>query len=464
MKTPISLTARMSLLFAASAACVLLAASLLFECAVGDQFLGHDREELYGKMKLIGDELGMITTHKAIATLPLRLNDIGLEHPGMAISVAAADRTVLFSTGPAGVVKHLLQDPEIGKSQPVIWKYLDHTYRFVSNHLALGISGAQPVIVAIALDITDDQNFFATFRKFLWSGMLLVVLAMGWIGWIVVHKGLSPLHEVSDMVANVSAQRLDCPVPTAGVPRELQELMSAFNRMLTRLDDSFRRLSEFSSDIAHELRTPINNLMIQTQVTLSRERSADDYRNILHSNQEEFERLSRMISGILFLAKADNKLVVPERESIELHTEVERLREYYEALASDRRVRLIQSGAATVFADRLMIQRAISNLLSNAIRFTPEGKAIEVSIKEDTDWATVAVANPGPTIPAEHLTNIFERLYRVDVSRREGSTDNVGLGLSIAKSIVEMHGGTIGAESANGHTCFTIIIPRLQVA
>jgi two-component system heavy metal sensor histidine kinase CusS len=460
MKGPLSLTARISLLFVGSATCVLLVAGLLFERAVENKFLEHDRQELDGKMELIRNVLGKITKPETLATLPIRLQDVVAGHPGIVITVASGDGAVLFSVGQPEVVMHLLKGAEIGKLQPVTLTLDNHTYRIVDNRLALGIPNSQPAKIAIALDITSDQEFMTEFRESLWFGMTLAALAMGWLGWIAVRKGIAPLNNVSELMANISAQQLDKPLPTAGVPRELQELVSTFNKMLARLNDTFRRLSEFSSDIAHELRTPINNMMVQTQVTLSRERDTGEYHANLLSNLEELERLSRMISDMLFLAKADNSLVVPKREQINLHEEVAKLLDFYEALAGERHVHLTQSGTATVYADRLMIQRALSNLLSNAIRFTPKGMVIEVTLGENAEQTIITVANPGPEIPAEHLHKIFERLYRLDASRREGHTENVGLGLAITKSIVEMHGGMISAESAQGQTKFTLKFPR----
>jgi two-component system, OmpR family, heavy metal sensor histidine kinase CusS len=284
------------------------------------------------------------------------------------------------------------------------------------------------------------------------------------LGWAAAYRGLLPLREISATVAAVSAEHLDKPLPEAGVPPELRALVLAFNHMLARLEDSFRRLSEFSADLAHELRTPVHNLLIQTQVTLSREREASDYRANLQSNLEELERLSRMSTDMLFLARADNSLIALKRERIDLHKEVDQLRGFYEAYASERGVGLAQSGAATIFADRLMIQRALSNLLSNAIRFTSAGKRVSVTILEGAETATVTVTNPGPEIAAEHLSKIFERLYRVDPARREGEAGHAGLGLAIANSIVEMHGGSIRAESDAGETSFTITLARWNAA
>ncbi len=463
MKTPISLTARLSLLFAGSAVCVLLFAGLLFERAANNRFLEHDTEELDGKMTLLHETLGTITSFDAVAALPSRLRDTMSGHPGIAITVATSDGRVLFSVGPDAVVSHLLQGTEIDNPQPVTWSLDSHSYRIVANRVTLEMPASPSANVAIALDISRDQEFMAEFREFLWFGMIMAALAMGWLAWVAVRKGLSPLNEVSTMMANISAQRLDMPIPTSGVPQELKELVSSFNTMLARLDDSFRRLSEFSSDIAHELRTPIQNLMVQTEVTLTGEYNAIEYRTNLQSNLEEFGRLSRMISDMLFLAKADNRLLVLRRESIDLHAEVERLFDFYDALASERGISLTQRGAATVHADRLMIQRALSNLLSNALRFTPEGMAVEVTLDKDFDHqATIAVANPGMAIPAEHLSKIFDRLYRADASRQDAHSENVGLGLAITRSIVEMHEGKISVASEKEWTCFTITLPTVR--
>jgi two-component system heavy metal sensor histidine kinase CusS len=464
MRSPVSLTARLSLLFAGSAACVLLVAGLLFERAASNRFLEHDMEELNGKMGLLHETLGSVTSFDALATLPLCLHDTMTGHPGIAVTVATHDGKVLFSVGQRAVVDHLLRSVDFDQPRPATWSGDDHTYRIVANRVTLGVPASQPASVAIAFDITRDQEFMREFREFLSFGMMLAALAMWWLAWVAVRKGLAPLNDVSAKMANITAQQLDMPIPAATVPQELVELVTSFNTMLARFDDSFRRLSEFSSDIAHELRTPIQNLVVQTEVTLTNERSAGEYRANLQSNLEEFGRLSRMISDMLFLAKADNMLMVPQREWIDLHSEVAGMLEFYEALASDRRVTLTQRGAATVHADRLMLQRALSNLLSNAIRFTPAGMAVEVTLGELDHRATMTVANPGTEIPAEHLSRIFDRLYRVDGSHQDAGGENLGLGLAITKSIIELHDGSISVKSEQEWTCFTITFPAVPAA
>ena len=226
--------------------------------------------------------------------------------------------------------------------------------------------------------------------------------------------------------------------------------------MLARLEDSFRRLSDFSSDLAHELRTPVGNLVTETEVVLSRARSAEEYREVLYFNLEEYNRLSRMISDMLFLAKADNGLIVPRPEHVDLAAETQGLFAFYEALAEEKGVGLVLEGAGSIDGDKLMIRRAISNLLSNALRYALHGGSVKVSIEQfDSGETQLVIENPGEKIASEHLSRLFDRFYRADASRQKTS-DGAGLGLAITKSIVEAHHGVIMASSANGMTRFAI--------
>lgn len=170
-------------------------------------------------------------------------------------------------------------------------------------------------------------------------------------------------------------------VPMESVPHELERLVSSFNAMLARLEDSFVRLSNFSADIAHELRTPISNLRTHTEVILTKKRAPEDYEENLYSNLEDLNRLFGIIDGMLFLAKSDNGLVLPAKEKIELRSVVEKLFEYYQLLADDTGVKLQVSGHGAVYGDRTMLDRTISNLLSNALRYTPPDCTISVKIE-----------------------------------------------------------------------------------
>jgi two-component system heavy metal sensor histidine kinase CusS len=269
-----------------------------------------------------------------------------------------------------------------------------------------------------------------------------------------------PLRTMREQAQVVTAQQLSHRLPVQHMPVELAELAQSLNDMLARLDEAFTRLSDFSSDIAHELRTPVSNLMTQTQVVLSRPRDVAEYRSVLESNAEELERMARMISDMLLLAKAENGLVVPARETVDLAREVRALFEYYEAVADEKNLQLSlrAPSAVPVLADRLMLRRALGNLLSNAIRHANPDSCVRVTLAQAAEALTVTVENVGDTIAPEFLERIFDRFFRVDPARQHG--DGTGLGLAIAKSIIVGHGGTILATSSGAVTKFTIKLPH----
>jgi two-component system heavy metal sensor histidine kinase CusS len=238
-------------------------------------------------------------------------------------------------------------------------------------------------------------------------------------------------------------ERLDL----AQLPIELRDAGEAFNRMLDRLEASYARLSEFSSDLAHDLRTPINNLLGEAQVALSRPRAAEEYRGVLESAVEDYERLSRLIENMLFLARAEDAQALVQHEWVVVQDLGTRVRDYFEALAEERQVRLVftchADAPATlrVWADRVMLARAVGNLLSNALRYAPAGSVVTLGVVVAADGAArLEVSNAGPAIPLQYQQKIFERLFRVDPAR-EGSAQGSGLGLAIVRSIMGLHGG-----------------------
>ena len=234
--------------------------------------------------------------------------------------------------------------------------------------------------------------------------------------------------------------------------------MNSFNAMLERLDNSFLRLSGFSADIAHELRTPLNSMLTQTEVALMKDRSGEDYKEILLSTLEELRRMSRMVDDMLFLAKADNGMITPDLEDHNLATIGASVLEYYEYAADEKGLKLIMSceGVTWVQGDNLMLRRALSNILSNAVRYADEGTVVVIEVSRADDWVLLKVSNQGPIISAEHIDKLFDRFYRIDTARREGSTLNAGLGMAITRSIIEAHKGTIECSSADRITTFEI--------
>jgi len=284
------------------------------------------------------------------------------------------------------------------------------------------------------------------------SGIVITSL----MGWIAVRRGQAPLHKIITQIHHISANELQTRLDPEAVPKELDNLAVSFNEMLERIEEAFQRLSNFSADIAHELRTPITNLMTQTQVTLSKERSTNEYREILYSNIEEYERMALMIEDMLFLAQSDNALDAPDMTEVNLSKEIYGLFDYYEAWAEEHGISLELKGSATVSGNKLMLRRALSNLLSNAIRYTQPGQTVYVRLTHSTtNDVSISIENPGEAIPPEHIPRLFDRFYRVDPSRQSRS-DGTGLGLAIVKSIIDAHQGKVDVNFDKGYTRFQI--------
>jgi two-component system heavy metal sensor histidine kinase CusS len=457
-----SITVRLTLLFATASTAVLIALGWWIGVAVERHFVDLDRDELDAKMEAVGRLLQEARSAADVAALPRRIDEALVGHHGLSVAIARPDGSLLYESAHAEIPASMLQRPPAPPAGPtpvLSWERGERAYRGIVATVASGAAELPQAVVAIGVDIGHHREFMDSFLRTLWAAIAAGILLTGLLGWIAARRGLAPVRDMARVSHGISATRLSDRLPLEVLPTELVELGTAFNEMLARLEDSFRRLSDFSSDMAHELRTPITNLMTQTQVALSRSRTADEYREVLYSNLEEFDRLARTITDMLFLAKADNGLLVPHREPVDLAAEVRELFDFYEALVEERGIRLDLTGGGRVNGDRLMIRRAISNLLSNAIRHTARGEAVRVRIDgAGAGGVRLAVENPGIGIDPEHLPRIFERFYRVDPARQR-STEGAGLGLAITNSIVAAHQGTLRAFSANGVTRFEMSLP-----
>ena len=455
-----SITFKLTLLFASASTVVLLLLGYLIGASVEQHFEEQDMEVLSGKMELTRHALEKVHSQSDLDALSQQLDDSLVGHHGLAVVVVAPSGQTLFVTSGAEFPQALLAQPSsMSISRPIVWKTRDGVpLRGISEMVQTGLKGEKPAVVAVATDISHHEHFMSSFRFTLWSVVVLAALITGLLGWMSARRGLAPLHAIKREAAAITADRLHSRLPTDDIPVELVDLADTLNQMLTRLEDSFQRLSDFSSDIAHELRTPVSNLLTQTQVMLSRARSIDEYQDVLASNAEELERMAKMIADMLFLAKADNDLVVPHLETVDLRVEAEGLASFYEAVAEENGVTLTVEGNATVRGDRLMLRRAMGNLLSNAFGHTPRGGYVRVRIGIDGDQvATIQVENSGETIAPEHLPRLFDRFYRTDSSRKR-LADGVGLGLAITRSIIQAHGGSISVQSTDGVTIFDLQI------
>lgn len=298
--------------------------------------------------------------------------------------------------------------------------------------------------VQVAQDRTADEQFMKQFAMLLVAVLALGVAAAAIIAWSVTKRGLRPLGEMTRALKRVGPKQLHERVSAVGWPREIQPLAVAFDDMLARLEDSFVRLSQFSADIAHELRTPIGNIRGEAEVALTRPRSAEEYREVIESTIAECQHLGHIVDNLLFLARTEAAEGHLQRTSFEGRPAIEKIAAFYEPLADEQKLALRCAGEANFFADEMLFSRALSNLVENAAHHTPAGGTIEISIADRGANSEVSVKDTGVGIAADHLPRIFDRFYRVDSAR---SSEGVGLGLALVKSIMDLHGGSAQIES-----------------
>jgi two-component system heavy metal sensor histidine kinase CusS len=453
----LSLTTRLTLLYSLVSALLLLGMAGLTAVAVDRHFEVLDRDTLHDKIELIQDSVAKAGT---ATDLQRRLDDALQNHPGLFVRVDDAAGSVLYASAQFSFPAELVKAHGVDAGPAFFtWLQGEREFRALSAAAPAHAGLRQDMRIWVALDTLHHAHFISALRAALWLYAGLAAGLSGMLGWWAARTGLAPLRAMKARAQAVTAHKLDQRMPAEAVPVEMADLAHSLNEMLERLQRDFQRLSEFSSDLAHELRTPISNLLTQTQVALAQPRDAAAYREILASNAEEFQRLARMVSDMLLLAKAEHGLLLPRTEPIDLADEVRALFDFYEALAEEKQIELRCSGAAVLSGDRLMLRRAISNLLSNALRHTPPRGCVEVVIESRPSAISLQVGNSGSTIAPELLPRLFDRFFRADKSRAHPDTEGAGLGLAITQAIVQAHGGQAAVTSAAGRTCFTLSFP-----
>jgi two-component system heavy metal sensor histidine kinase CusS len=454
-----SIALRLGLLFAAIAAAVFVVVGAYLYQTLAHQMGRRDDTDLLNKAVLMRQILSAASERGRLPQQVETTLGRAIGQDGVTLQVSAADGRTL--AGPASPIPGA-PAPVPLEREPRAADIAAHTdadgAKRILSVLAPGVDGPSRVTL-----VRTRSDRLAILRRY--AVDLLGALAVGTavataLGFGAVRHGLRPMHGLAARARHINAQRLATRMPVDELPLELRPLSIGFNAMLDRLEDGVQRLSGFAADLAHDLRTPVNALMMQTQVALSRERTLDEYQVLLASNLEEYERLSRMIENTLFLARADNAQLAVSHDRIDVREELERIREYFEMVAEDKQIalRLDDVPSTMLSADPVLLQRAVNNLVSNAITHTPRGGAVSLGTTVDGEWLTISVANSGPGIPPEHLEHVFERYFRGDQARAAGSS--VGLGLSIVRAIMRLHGGVAEVESTLGQrTVFLLRFP-----
>ncbi len=335
-------------------------------------------------------------------------------------------------------------------------------FRVTSATAPVGSPPTQTDTIQVAVDVSQQEQFLQRYRLWFVSILLGTFVALPLIGYQIARRGIRPVEDMAATARRISSTNLRERILPDGYPFELASLAGTFNQMLDRLEDSFDRISRFSADIAHDLRTPVNNIRGEAEVGLARARTITEYREVLESCLEEAVRLSDLIGNLLFLARAESPLAHLRRESVNIVELLDGMREYYEASAAEAGVSLTTSAnRAPVIAhlDRTLVQRAVSNLVSNAVAHTPPGGSVVLAASSEDSAVHIEVSDTGAGIPSEALPKVFDRFFRLDSSRSQAS-GGTGLGLAIVQSIMLLHGGKVEIASQLGQgTRVTLHVP-----
>ena len=324
--------------------------------------------------------------------------------------------------------------------------------------MAQGPAG-ETLSVTVGKRLDEREQMLASYRMRLYGAVGFGALMAFGLGLLLLRRGLTPLRDLARAMAGIDPRSLDQRMSADHVPAELKEPVQALNAMLARLEDSFARLSQFSADLAHEIRTPLHNLLGSNSLALNQSRSAAEYQEVLASNIEEYERLNRMAENLMFLARAEHGQRPLQLHVLDLGEVGDGLCEYFEALAEDRQLRLDNQLGGPLTADLQLLQRALGNLLANAVRHAQPGSTVRLLRHDDAEYGWIGVHNLGPAIDPQHIDKLFDRFYRVDPSRAQPG-DSGGLGLAIVHSIMHLHGGQVRVVSNDSGTLFELGFAR----
>jgi two-component system heavy metal sensor histidine kinase CusS len=340
----------------------------------------------------------------------------------------------------------------------------EHGRRYRTLAMRLEPLGERPAVrLIVGVDVAPFEQ---TLHAFLIALVLLSLSAVALVmllGYWIARVGLRPLQQLSGEAQALRPNALSQRLQGMRLPVELSDLANAFNGALDRLEAAYQQLEAFNADVAHELRTPLANLIGGTQVALARPRGAAELRDALQSNLEEIERLRSIVNDMLFLARADQGEAAVGLDEVVVAQEVEKTIEFFEFVLDESGTTVGIEGEAQARAtiNVALFRRALSNLLQNAIEHSVPGSRLAVGIARQADAVWISVSNPGATIAAAHLPRLFDRFYRVDASRHDDGTHRGhGLGLAIVKAVANMHGGAVSAISADGMTTVAFSVPR----
>lgn len=326
-------------------------------------------------------------------------------------------------------------------------------FRTDRSHLYSALAMKTPLgLLWVAMDRSPEIQVVNHFRRDLAVLLLALTLCAAGVGHLIAKRGLRPLRRIRDETALIEAHDLHRRLDASRFPEELADLVAALNGALARLEVAFARLEAFSSDLAHELRTPIQNMRAELEGCILRPRAAVDIPETLGSLLEELNRLDGMVEQMLFLARHSMPGAALDRQPLAAGALLREVAAFFGAAAEEACV-AIQAEALPdllVHADPRLAHRALQNLLANALRHTPTGGSVRLSARALEGGTELAVTDTGDGIPADLLPRLGDRFLRLDEEGRDRASGGAGLGLAIVKGIITLHGGTFLVESALG--------------
>ncbi|MCF4995436.1 heavy metal sensor histidine kinase [Pseudomonas syringae] len=452
-----SIALRLALAFAIVCALVLSAIGVFLYRSLASELAFRDDMALLGRLEQVRALLSDSDSLDALQARP-RLYQNMLGNQDSLLLVERADGSPVIRINPRQQalppLTAIALDRSPRRNDVLTWQAPRGAAVALISGQAQGPDGEGLKIIAGKV-LSEREQMLASYRLRLYLAIGLGALLAFALGLVLLRRGLQPLRQLSLAVGKIDLRSLDQRLPAADIPAELLEPVQALNGMLIRLDESVQRLSQFSADLAHEIRTPLHTLLASNGQALNHPRTPAEYQEVLASNMEEFERLKRMAQNLMFLARAEQAERALDIQPLDLKTLGDELCDYFEALADDRDLRLVNTLHGELFADQQLFQRALGNLLANAVRHADAGTSISLCQHDEAGIRWLQIDNDGPIIAPEHLGKLFDRFYRVDPSRAEPG-DSGGLGLAIVQSIMQLHGGQVRVRSDAGGTVFEL--------